>query len=148
MAKTECPISRHEFHASAPALTVAIGDRTWTAQPREFKTGSLGWNVGDKVPLIPTGTAYRDFVAKARQLRITIGDRTVVADPRTFSTGTLGWYANDKITVLVDGIPVRVQVGIGLYVVGSKEQGGADILDLRVQVGVNLTVVGSKDLPA
>jgi hypothetical protein len=43
------------------------------------------------------------------------------AIPREFSSGSLGWYTGDKITVMVDGVPTRVQVGVNLTVVGSKE---------------------------
>jgi hypothetical protein len=51
MAKTTCPITRAEFAASAQAVTVKIGDREYTAQPKEFSTGSLGWNINDKVTI-------------------------------------------------------------------------------------------------
>ncbi len=43
------------------------------------------------------------------------------ATPREFSTKSLGWYTGDKISVPVDGVPVKVQVGVNLTAVGSKE---------------------------
>jgi hypothetical protein len=49
--KTSCPISRAEFGAHAKAVTVQIGDKTYTAVPKEFSTGSLGWNINDKITL-------------------------------------------------------------------------------------------------
>jgi hypothetical protein len=51
MAKTVCPISRSEFKANAKPLSVTIGERTYNAIPKEFSTGSLGWNVNDKLTL-------------------------------------------------------------------------------------------------
>jgi hypothetical protein len=49
--KTSCPISRAEFAAHAKPVTVQIGDKTYTAVPKEFSTGSLGWNINDKITL-------------------------------------------------------------------------------------------------
>jgi len=49
--KTSCPISRSEFAASAKPVTVQIGEKTYTAVPKEFSTGSLGWNINDKITL-------------------------------------------------------------------------------------------------
>jgi hypothetical protein len=42
-------------------------------------------------------------------------------EAREFSTGAFGWNSNGKITVMVDGIPVRCQVGLNVTVIGSKE---------------------------
>ncbi len=49
--KTSCPISRAEFTQHAKPVTVQIGDKTYTAVPKEFSTGSLGWNINDKVTI-------------------------------------------------------------------------------------------------
>jgi hypothetical protein len=49
--KTSCPISRAEFSQSAKPVTVQIGEKTYTAVPKEFSTGSLGWNINDKVTI-------------------------------------------------------------------------------------------------
>jgi hypothetical protein len=49
--KTSCPISRAEFHANAKPQTVTIGDRQYQAVPKEFSTGSLGWNINDKLTI-------------------------------------------------------------------------------------------------
>jgi hypothetical protein len=51
MAKTTCPITRAEFRDSAREVKVVIGDREYTAKPKEFSTGSLGWNINDKVTI-------------------------------------------------------------------------------------------------
>jgi hypothetical protein len=49
--KTSCPISRAEFARDAKPIDVQIGDRKYTAVPKEFSTGSLGWNINDKITL-------------------------------------------------------------------------------------------------
>jgi hypothetical protein len=50
-AKTTCPISRAEFHAQAKQVTVKINDTPFVADPREFSTGSLGWNINGKMTI-------------------------------------------------------------------------------------------------
>ncbi len=47
--KTSCPISRAEFAQHAKPIVVKIGDKEYTAIAKEFSTGSLGWNINDKV---------------------------------------------------------------------------------------------------
>ena len=49
--KTACPISRAEFTQHAKPVEVQIGDKKYTAVPKEFSTGSLGWNINDKITL-------------------------------------------------------------------------------------------------
>lgn len=51
MAKTTCPITRSEFRNKALPVSVTIGDREYKAQPKEFSTNSLGWNINDKVTI-------------------------------------------------------------------------------------------------
>ena len=64
----------------------------------------------------------REQFAKAVPLTVKIGDTAVlVAAPKHFSTGSFGWYAGDKTVVVIDGVPVKVQVGLNLTVVGSKD---------------------------
>ena len=47
--KSSCPITRAQFRQNAKALTVKIGDKEFKAVVKEFSTGSLGWNVNDKM---------------------------------------------------------------------------------------------------
>lgn len=47
--KTVCPITREQFANEAPAIVVNIGGQTFTLAPREFSTGSMGWNLSDKI---------------------------------------------------------------------------------------------------
>ena len=51
MAKTTCPITRDEFNQHAQTLKITVGDKTFTAKPKNFSTGSLGWNVNDKITM-------------------------------------------------------------------------------------------------
>ena len=46
--KTVCPITRAEFLEQAQTLSITILEQTMQAPPREFSTGSLGWNVNNK----------------------------------------------------------------------------------------------------
>lgn len=47
--KTSCPISRSDFLANAKPVLVNINGKEYQAVPKEFSTGSLGWNINDKV---------------------------------------------------------------------------------------------------
>jgi len=77
----------------------------------------------------------------------------MLADVKCFSTGSVGWYLTGKVTIRVGDVPVSVQIGLNLTIVGTKELteslgtltavGGK----APVQVGLNLTIVGSKELP-
>jgi len=46
--KTICPVSRHQFLSKAKPLTVQIAGTVMPALPRDFSTGSLGWNINGK----------------------------------------------------------------------------------------------------
>ena len=63
----------------------------------------------------------KEFRAKAKPLGVVIDGQNVGAEVKEFSTGSFGWFLNSKITVLIEGVPVKVQVGLNLTVVGSKE---------------------------
>ena len=76
---------------------------------------------GSKCPI-----SREQFAKSAPVLMIDFGDGKqpigkMIAGPREFASGSMGWYAGEKITVMVDGVPVKVQVGINLTVVGSKD---------------------------
>lgn len=49
------------------------------------------------------------------------GSTPIVAEPKEFSTGSMGWYLNGKATIMVDGKPIKCQIGLNLTIVGSKE---------------------------
>ncbi len=67
-------------------------------------------------------TIERDqFRKNAQAVKVEINGTPFQADVKEFSTGSFGWNLNTKVTILVDGVPVNVQVGLNLTVVGSKE---------------------------
>lgn len=49
--KTSCPITRSEFRAQAKPIEVVINGVPMPAEVKEFSTGSLGWNVNNKMTL-------------------------------------------------------------------------------------------------
>ncbi len=61
------------------------------------------------------------FRSKAKPVTVTINGAPQQAAVKEFSTGSLGWYLNGKTTIEVDGVPVSVQIGLNLTIVGSKE---------------------------
>ena len=50
-AKTVCPITRAQFKQNAKPIEVVIDGQKSTADPREFSTGSLGWNISNKITI-------------------------------------------------------------------------------------------------
>ena len=53
--KTSCPITRNEFRSGAEPVEVKIGEQTFTADVKEFSTGSLGWYLNAKATLTVGG---------------------------------------------------------------------------------------------
>ena len=51
-AKTTCPVSRQQFKDKGKPVEVVIDGTKMIAAPREFSTGSLGWNISNKMTLI------------------------------------------------------------------------------------------------
>ena len=49
--KSKCPLSRKEFLNKAASLDIQIGDKVFSADPREFTSGRFGFYVGDKFVL-------------------------------------------------------------------------------------------------
>ncbi len=61
------------------------------------------------------------FRAGAKAVPVVIAGSNMIADAKEFSTGSLGWYLNGKTVIEIDGVPVSVQIGMNLTIVGSKE---------------------------
>ena len=61
------------------------------------------------------------FRTNAKPIKVMVGEAPLVAEVKEFSTGSLGWYLNGKTTIDVGGVPVAVQIGMNLTIVGSKE---------------------------
>ena len=51
-AKTVCPVTRQQFKDNAKPIEVVIDGQKMIADPREFSTGSLGWNINGKITLM------------------------------------------------------------------------------------------------
>jgi hypothetical protein len=62
-----------------------------------------------------------DFRAHAKPVTVRVGEVPMTAEVKEFSTGSLGWYLNGKTTIEVNGVPVSVQIGMNITIVGSKE---------------------------
>ena len=63
----------------------------------------------------------QQFRDGAKSVPVTIAGIPLIADAKEFSTGSLGWYLNGKVAIEVNGVPVQVQIGLNLTIVGSKE---------------------------
>jgi hypothetical protein len=48
-SKSSLAITRAQFKAAAKPVTVVINGKEFTALPKEFSTGSLGWNINEKL---------------------------------------------------------------------------------------------------
>lgn len=49
--KTKCSTSRDSFNSNALPMAVEIAGQPMLAEPRQFATGSMGWNATDKVTI-------------------------------------------------------------------------------------------------
>jgi hypothetical protein len=76
--KTACPVSRRQFKDKAQSVQVTINDKTWTARPREFATGSLGWNLNEKMEVVIDGVAVTVQVGLNLTL---VGSKDLPPDP-------------------------------------------------------------------
>jgi hypothetical protein len=61
------------------------------------------------------------FRAHAKPVTVSVNGMPHQAVVKEFSTKSLGWYLNGKAMIEVDGVPVTVQIGMNLTIVGSKE---------------------------
>lgn len=55
MAKKKCPLQRAEFDEHADALALELAGQALLAEPKQFKTGSMGYYAGTKVNLTING---------------------------------------------------------------------------------------------
>jgi hypothetical protein len=63
----------------------------------------------------------QDFVAQAKSVEVVINGVPTLAEVKEFSTGSFGWHHGDKLTIKVGDTLLRVQVGLTLTVIGSKD---------------------------
>jgi hypothetical protein len=54
--KTNCPVTRAEFHDKAKPVSVTVGTIPMVAEVKEFSTGSLGWYLNGKTVIDVGGT--------------------------------------------------------------------------------------------
>jgi hypothetical protein len=50
-SKSSLAITREQFRTEAKPVTVVINGKEMTALVKEFSTGSLGWNINEKMQL-------------------------------------------------------------------------------------------------
>jgi hypothetical protein len=62
-----------------------------------------------------------EFRNHAVALPVVINGVPHTAVVKEFSTGSLGWNINGKTEVTINGKPVKVQIGLNLTIVGSKD---------------------------
>lgn len=62
-----------------------------------------------------------EFLANAQAVEVTINGQSVQALVKEFQTGSFGWHFGDKLMLQVGDVKVKVQVGLTLTVIGSKE---------------------------
>ena len=63
----------------------------------------------------------KQFTDGAKAVEVIVNGVPLIAEVKEFSTGSLGWYLNGKTTIKVGDVPVSVQIGMNLTIVGSKE---------------------------
>ena len=62
-----------------------------------------------------------EFLSQATGVEVVINGQATLAQAKEFSTGSFGWHHGDKLTLKVGDKLVRVQVGLTLTVIGSKD---------------------------
>ncbi len=78
--KTACPVTREEFLRDAKPLSIKVGDREFSAAPRQFSTGSLGWNVNEKMTVEING----------KQVTLQVGMNLTVVGSKDLPQGSVG----------------------------------------------------------
>lgn len=63
----------------------------------------------------------QEFRDGAKDVKVTLNGESVSAEVKEFSTGSLGWFFGGKVTVEINGVKVKVQVGLNMTIIGSKE---------------------------
>lgn len=62
-----------------------------------------------------------EFRANAKPIVVTVDGQRLSASVKEFQTSSLGWYLSGKVTLEVGGVPVDVQIGTTVTIIGSKE---------------------------
>lgn len=77
-SKASLAITRAQFRTGAKPITVVINGKEYTAAPKEFSTGSLGWNINDKLAVEVDGKTV--MVQVGLNLTV-IGSKDLPPDP-------------------------------------------------------------------
>jgi len=72
---------------------------------------------------------HSQFLANAKSVEVTINGQPTLAMVKEFSTGSFGWHHGDKLTIKVGDTLVKVQVGLTLTVIGSKDAPKGDLAE-------------------
>ena len=72
---------------------------------------------------------HSQFLANAKSVEVTINGQPTLAMVKEFSTGSFGWHHGDKLTFKVGDTLVKVQVGLTLTVIGSKDAPKGDLAE-------------------
>src|SRR5262245_44238469 len=67
------------------------------------------------------GITREQFRTSAPSVKVVINGKEFDVAKKEFSTGSLGWYLNDKMDIEIGGQKVKVQIGLNLTIVGSKD---------------------------
>jgi hypothetical protein len=62
-----------------------------------------------------------EFAEHAKPLDVQIDGIVLTAEVKQFSTGSLGWSISEKRDLRLNGKSIRVQVGLNVTIIGSKE---------------------------
>ena len=148
MAKNKVTVSKQsEFVSAAGALLCKLNDTVVVGTPKQFSTGSIGWNFNGKVESFKAfdlSVTKDEFVGRAGALLLHVNGSTVVGTPKQFSTGSVGWNFNGKVEVHKGEETYTVQVSGNAIVVKSKESSTIESV-VKLQVSGNAVVVGSKE---
>jgi hypothetical protein len=63
----------------------------------------------------------QEFLEHAKELPVQLDGVSLTAEVKEFSTRSLGWHINAKDFVTLNGKQVKVQIGLNVTIVGSKE---------------------------
>lgn len=99
-----------------------------TVQEAQPETTSAPKMVNGKpIKKAECGIGRAEFLEAAKSIMLTLTDsggkfsRDTIAEPKEFATGSFGWNANEKLVLQIGDKLVKVQVGLNITVVGSKE---------------------------
>ena len=62
-----------------------------------------------------------EFREHAKDLPVQIDGINLTAEAKEFSTKSLGWNASEKREIPLNGKTVKVQIGLNVTIIGSKE---------------------------